>query len=591
MTSRSMSVKSTDDTVDATPLWPRRRWLQHNAFGVALLATPAAIRVGRGRRGPRGSVLSARIAAQGVRIDPAPWQRLVQQAVDAARAAGAQYADARVSRIVIHKYSVSGTVRDGVPKFRSDDEQIGIGVRALVNGYWGFSASTILTSDEVARLARDAVGQATENAKGTPWTVDLGTIPVATGTWTTPHRIDPFSVSIEEKEDFIQYWKQCVLNAGLAMKQRGFPSWLRFVRQERVAATSEGALFTQTLFESGGQFVVATPDDHTSQDAHGLGVAGTGWELFLDAKIPEQASSGQLAHELAQKATINSKPGVIGKYTLVCDGATMARLVEGTLGIATQIDRAMGYEANAAGTSFLDDPLGMLGSYQVTSPLVTVTANRSNPRDLATVKWDDEGVESPASFPLVKNGVLVDFQTTRERAAWLAPYYQKAGKPVRSNGCAASADAHGAPLPLMPNLAMEPSATAIRLEDLIADVPNGILIENGIVGAIDSQLKTGMLDGQMRQIKNGRVGSSLGGSVVLWKSDDIWKKIRAVGGAATEAVVATSAYTNLFSMGGADLQILWSTRAGQPPQVTSHSVRGAAATITDQAIIDPRRKA
>lgn len=555
------------------PLWSRRSWLASQAAVLAAVTVPSRWWDRRTRHAER--------------LDTAPWQALAQQAVDAAHAAGARYADARLTRVVQHEYGVGGS--KGLRFFRDEIEVVGVGVRALVDGYWGFSASAVIAPDEVVRLARDAVEQAQENAEGAPRTVDLGHYPVATGTWATPLRLDPFTIPIDEKEDFILYWKQCADQAGVPLVQDGGTSWLRFSRQERVVATSEGALFTQTLYESGG--LIACGTDEVNTQVHGLEIAGAGWELFLDANIPEQFFSGQITQELARKAAIPGKPSTIGKYTLVCDGATMAALVERTLGVATQLDRALGYEANASGTSFLDDPLAMIGHLQVTSPLVTLMGNRSAPKELATVKWDDEAVE-PQPFTLIKNGLLTDFQTTREQAAWLAPYYQQHNRPVRSNGCAAAEDAHGITLQMLPNLSLEPSPSAIRLEDLVADVKDGILIERGEVGEIDSQARTGLLSGSMREIKNGRLGKTLTGGAVLFTSQDLWKAITAIGGPATQALTgATQAWTNadFFARGG------WARRRqdgkGQPPQLTSHSIRAVAATIPNQPLIDPARKA
>ena len=568
-------------------LWSRRQWITSQTLGLMALA-PRGARAATTRL-PEPTARSARHAE---RIDVTPWEAFAQQAVDAARAAGARYADARLTRLVRHSYGVAGSGRDGgVPPFREDHEVVGVGVRALVDGYWGFSGSAVITQDEVIRLARDAVAQARENARGTPWTVDLGTIPVARGTWATPHRIDPFTVSIEEKKDYILYWKQCAREAGVELVRQGSSSWLKFVRQERVVATSEGALFNQTLYESGGLFLCGISDGQgdykATQPAHGIDVSGAGWELFLDARIPEQLFSGRIARELADQAAIPSKPSTIGKYTLVCDGATMAAIVESTLGMATQLDRSLGYEANAGGTTFLDDPLAMVGHFQVAAPTVTLTANRTTPAQLATVKWDDEGVV-PEPFTLVKDGVLTDFQTTREQAAWLASYYQQHNRPVRSHGCAAAESAHVIPLQHMPNLSLEPSPSPIRIEDLVADVPNGILIENGQVTTSDFQARTGLLVGGMREIKNGRLGRVLVGGAALFNSQELWKSISAVGGPATQGKIGFSPFCVNFMD---DMTEYMKNLKGQPSQATSHTIQAVAATIPNQPVIDPSRKA
>ncbi|HXC24403.1 MAG TPA: TldD/PmbA family protein, partial [Gemmatimonadaceae bacterium] len=561
----------------------RRDWLTRNATAIG--TTMAAVAVVRRFRRPvrpaskiEGIAIGPghpRVATQGGDIDPTLWPTLAQRAVEAAHTAGAEYADARLTRVVRHNFMLEG---NGI--FTHDVETVGVGVRALFNGYWGFAASPFWTSDEVVRLARDAVAQAHEYAKGASRVVDMGSMPGITGTWATPIRIDPFAIPIEEKLDHIIFWKECAHNAGLVFYLDGAASVMHFVRQERVVATSDGSLVTQTVYESGGTFILQLRGSSQSSMiiAHGLDVAGIGWELFLDAKLPDQFP--QLREELLQQRTIGTKPTMVGRYTLVCDGATMASLVGTTLGVATQLDRALGYEANAGGTSFITDPLAMVGQLQLASPLVTVTANRSAPAQLATVQWDDEGV-IPPECTLITDGVLTDFQTTREQAAWLAPYYQQRGHPVRSNGCAAADHALSITMQHMPNLALEPSPSAIRLEDLVADVKDGILLEQGQTSQVDAQARNGMLHGKMRMIQNGRLGNFLTGGAVQFHTQDLFKKIAAIGGASTVMVRNQSPF-----------QIDCTPDSkGQPLQTTGYGLRAAAALITNQPLISPARKA
>lgn len=576
--------------------WTRREWLGRQTMGVALLTTRLGGWSSRGGNSTARGALPARGTPHVVPIDPDPWQALARRAVEAATAAGARYAEARLTRRVIHTYSCSSP-----PLLQADIEFVGVGVRALVGGYWGFSASAVLAPDEVVRLARDAVQQAKDNAEGPPWTVDLGQYPVATGVWSTPIRIDPFTISIEEKEDTIRYWKDCIQRAGLVHVHEGANNRLNFVREERVVATSEGASFTQTCFQSQGDLSITLGGDGNLggliagggvvQLVHGLDWAGAGWELFADAKIPEQLLGGQIRQELETKAAIQYKVALLGKYTLVCDGATMALLTEMGLGVATQLDRALGYEANAGGTSWIDDPLGMVGMTQVASPFVTVTANRSAPRELATVKWDEEGV-TPEDFTLVKDGVLVDFQTTREQATWLAPYYQQHGRPVRSHGCAAAESAHVVPMQHMPNLSLEPSRSAIRLEDLVADVAHGILVEHAHVEEVDAQGRTGLLYGEMREIRDGHLGKGLVNGAILLDTKSIWHELKAVGGSSTQGVFSRSSNSHLSVTPESIFQEIlfkWLSK-GQPPQATGHTVRAAAATIANQPLINPDRR-
>ena len=574
-------------TTYLTRHWRRRDWLTHQVHA-AVAASVLGTRVSPWRRASTrvahdhllvSDERAARVAAQAQRLDPTVVEALAQRAIDAARAAGATYADARLTRIVTHQYRMTST-----EQFELDNETLGVGVRALVNGYWGFAASPYWEPEEVVQLARDAVAQAKDNMLGTPRTVDLGTIPTATGSWATPIQIDPFTITIEEKLDFISDVQREAGLAGLVLSSFGLFSRLRFTRQERVIATSDGALFTQTLYETGGTILVQVNNvlqgGPTAMVAD-IDVIGQGWERLLNAKIPQQFA--QIAQDLMSQRRTGQQPkgAEVGLYTLVCDGATMGALVNRTWGVATQLDRALGYEANASGTSILTNPLAMLGQLQVAGPHVTITANRSAPTQLATVQWDDEGVR-PEPFPIIRDGVLVDFQTTREQAAWLAPYYQRHQRSVQSHGCAAAESGLSITLQHMPNLALEPGGTAVTMQDLVSSVTKGVLIENGTVET-DFQVAGGTVWGTMREITNGRVGRTLTGGAIYFNTLDLWKNITAVGGVSTQVVRSESQY----ALSNTDL----ASYKGQPGQATSHSYSGVAATIVNQPLINPARKA
>jgi TldD protein len=556
--------------------WTRRAWLQattRSALHATVLGsiTPTV----RWRTPPRQHTGASVVGASVACVDPKPLYALAQRAVDAARSRGASYADARLTRVVLHTYGMMG---NGV--FWRDEELLGVGVRVLANGYWGFAASPRWDADDVTRLAVNAVAQAQANALGARRAIELATTPAVTGTWTTPIRVDPFSISIEEKLDHIMYWKACATQAGIPFRQDGMGSNLSFARQECVLATSEGTLIAQTRHETGGVMEVAiqAADGRSSPSmfVHGIDVAGKGWELFLDAN-PE-AQFPKLLDELRRQPAVSTKEAEVGRYTLVCDGATMATILDATLGTATQLDRALGYEANASGTSYLTDPLGMIGTMAVASPLVTITANRSAPAQLATVQWDDEGV-APARATLVTSGILTDFQTTREQATWLAPYYAKAGRPVRSNGHAGAEGALDITLQQMPNLALTPNATDLDTNALLANVRDGIFVTGGSVKC-DFQGRAGVIFGTMREIKSGRLGRFIAGGGISFNALDFWKHVSALGGPSSAGHFQVSQY-------GANVD----DEKGEPAQRTSHSVVAPAATIDNQTVINPWRKA
>jgi TldD protein len=217
---------------------------------------------------------------------------------------------------------------------------------------------------------------------------------------------------------------------------------------------------------------------------------------------------------------------------------------------------------------------------------VNITANRSAPGQLATVKWDDEGVV-PQTATLVKDGILNDFQTTREQASWLAPYYERVGRPVASHGYAASETGLAITLQQAPNLALTPNKSGTSIDDLIASVAKGVLLTEGTASS-DFQARNGLLVGTLRKITNGRLGQQLSGGAFLFNTPELWKQVSSVAGERSLGMAVSSQYPfgSLISLYGYTPNI-----KGQPPQITSHSVTAPAATITGLAMIDPRRKA
>jgi len=509
-------------------------------------------------------------------IDTDVQRDLARRAVEAAVAAGASYAEARLVR------QVGQTVQ---ADRSSEGESHGICVRALAGGAWGFTASPSWTPSEAVALARDAVLQAKDNARWIATPVELAAVPVAKGAWATPCRIDPFTVPIQEKMDFV---RSTFGRPVYRLADRRLQWMMKEVicnRTERVVATSEGADFVQQFYETVTDSVaeadfteyeiVAGVPKYTGRTGQGNvapSLAGVGWETVLDADV---WSMGQRAAELAyERMLIPVKPVQLGRYTLVVDAATMGRLIDVTMGAAADIDRIIGIEANATGTSYLGrDPLALLGQYAFGNAAITVTATRASQvgavTGLPTAKWDDEGVECQP-FTLVQNGVLRDLPTTRAQASMLAPYYAKAGLPVASRGCAMSADAFSPPIVQSPTLVMAPSAHDTTFDDMIRGVPNGLALVGGSVST-DFQLRQLTVTGEFREIVAGRLGAFVANAAVLFDSAQLWKNLTIIGGARSQGA----------SHGA------WSK--GQPAQVFSSCVVAVPGIFRDAAVVDVTR--
>lgn len=511
-------------------------------------------------------------------FDPSPVHALALRAVDAARNAGATYADVRLTRTVEQLF----THRDDSLLIGAveDRESLAVSVRALFNGYWGFVASPYWHKDEVTQLAKDAVAQAKTNALGLPRTGEWVPIPAVTGNWVSPG-IDSFTIPIEQKLDFINAWRLAILETptGGAVVTAPQTAGFYFRRQEKFLASTEGTAISQTVHSVAGQFpfAVASGDwrvrrvvDPISMQAEGLEAQQGGWDALLAADIPGQLPV--LFERGAELLATPHKPVDLGRYHVVFDAPTTSGIVAATIGRATQLDVALGLEANATGTSYLGpEPLEMLGIFKAAAPIVTITANRSTLGGAATTKWDDEGVV-PEEFPLIQDGMLVDYQTTREQAQWLAPWYAKRNRPVRSHGCANAPSALDITMQHTPNLTVNPATAPASFDTLLAGVSKGLAVFNGSIFT-DFQAKNGTGRGMVREIVNGKLGAICDGAGFLFGSVEIWNNVTALGDS-----------TSVRSSGGAGGK-------GQPWQRYYYTVNAVPMAVKNVSIIDIQRQA
>jgi len=544
------------------PSLSRRRFLQSSsavAAGAVLLPASASA---LGRLAP--DIL---VPGSGRFGDP-DRHALATMAIEAARAAGASYADVRLSRTDVEGWS------NPFPTVPAGQEcTLGVGVRVLVNGFWGFLGSATWTPEEVVRLARGAVAQAKANSLGKTRETPLAAMPaVVNGQWTMPVKYDPFTVSYGEKYDFFNHiagvLHRYAPQTGAAMKGD-------FTRKDVVFASSEGSSWSQITYLTQGGMGVGYGDEAGFRkfwpgqaNATQISSAGAGWEYFLENGLLE---SVPMLVEQAEQMREHT-PVDVGRYDLVCSAQALAAIVGTSVGAATELDRAMGYEANAEGTSYLDRPLEMLGTQLVGNKLLNVTAGRSQPGGAATVKWDDEGV-APEDFTLVKDGVLVDYQTTREQVEWIKPYYTSAGRPLRSHGCSVAANASQTPMQHRPNLQMLPAAKEASFDELVAGAGKGVaLLDIGFL-LMDPQQLNGTAVGTVREIKNGKLGRVLDGAALTFRAPEFWKSLDAIGGPSSVRTTGRLMYK------------------GQPVQQTIHSISAVPGRFKNAGIIDFTRKA
>lgn len=495
-------------------------------------------------------------------------KQLTQIALDAARTSGAGYADIRLTHTKWRNYI---ELAGGSRLWTSiDGEMMTVGMRSLVDGYWGFVSGPIWSPDEMVRLGRASANLARTNALGKSRYVAMAPIPiVADGHWTTPVKVDPFDVSREEIYDYFGALSQ----ARSRLSKFGMSGYNNqvFTCTEKAFGSTDGSYLTQRLFQSGmgGLGAWAYDGRYVGNLGEYISPAGLGWEMYRDQPLQEYQRA--LYEELKEDASLPVKPVDVGRYDVVLDASMVAGVVGSSIGAATQLDRALGYEANATGTSYITDPQAMRGTLKIGAPMLTVSANRDAPGGAATVRWDDEGVE-PNTFTLIQDGMLVDFQTTRESAGWMTAWDSTGQKPVRSHGCANAPEGVDAPLAHIPNLQMTPAPGSANIASLTADMDKGILIKRGAI-RMDFQQLNGYGGGATYEIKQGKRIAMLAGAGVLLRTPEFWKSVEAIGGPSSVKRYAQYSFK------------------GEPEQHVSFSVDAVPVRVKGMTIIDKLRKA
>lgn len=483
----------------------RRRFL-HGA-GCAVCAA--------GLHGFVAPVSDARAQAAFERLDAAERDRLADLVLDLAGRAGASHADLRICR---YRWQ-SLMARDGRLDRNLAGIQAGIGVRVLIDGAWGFAGAEIV--DE--RSARRAVALATENAAAMR---RLGATPIVLETlksyrddWVMPLQRDPFAVAEPEKIDLLLAVTTAARGGGASFST----ARLSAVREEKYLANSVGSRIHQTRVRVNPAFTVTAVDSSTGRFATRDSLAApraAGFEYVTGLGLADEAreAAAQAREKLGARRVV---PGV---YDLVLDATNLWLTLHESVGHSTELDRALGWEANYAGTSFVTPD--QRGKLQFGSPLMNVTAERTQDGGLATVAYDDDGIKCADSFPIIEAGVFRNYQMAIGQAQLIGE--------TRSNGCAYADSATAFPIQRMPNISLQPNPQTTSLDDLIGGVDDGILIIGNGSWSIDQQRYNFQFGGQLfYEIRNGRRGQMLADVAYQAQTQSFWNAMDGLGGRST----------------------------------------------------------
>ncbi len=460
-------------------------------------------------------------------IDPAftalPLRALADAALARARALGAEHADFRFERV----RSASWRLRDARPSGSSDSTDLGYAVRVVHGGAWGFASGVDLSMDAAARVAGQAVAMARLSAEvikaaGSDERVELADEPVHEDrTWVSSYEINPFDVPGEEKAALLADWSGRLLRAdGVAHVDAS----LLTVQENKFYADTAGTVTTQQRVRVHPQLTAVAVDAGSGEFDSMRTIApptGRGWEYLTGTGWDWDSEIEEIPSLLAEKMRA---PGVeAGTYDLVVDPSNLWLTIHESIGHATELDRALGYEAAYAGTSFAT--FDQLGKLAYGSSVMNVTGDRTVEHGLATVGYDDEGVAGQ-SWDLVKDGTLVGYQTDRRIA--------KLTGLGRSNGCAYADSPGHVPVQRMANVSLRPEPGGLSTEDLIGGVERGIYVVGDRSWSIDMQRFNFQFTGQrFYRIENGRLAGQLRDVAYQSTTTDFWGSMEKVGGPQT----------------------------------------------------------
>jgi len=393
-------------------------------------------------------------------------------ALDTAIARGASYADVRV----IAQRSRALSTKNGKVGGASDAESIGMNVRVIADGAWGFAASAELGRGAVEATAAKAVEIAKASARVKREDIRLAPEKPIVSEWSTPYKINPFTISVEQNIDLLLRIDSELRSVeGVTLAETN----LNFNREEQWFTSSEGSDIHQTKLSTGaGYAAYAFAGNEIQKRSYPNSFGGQwqnkGYELVEELKLVENAR--RIAEEAVALHKADQCPE--GKFDIILDSSQLGLQIHESVGHPIELDRVLGMEANFAGTSFLT--LEKLRTLRYGSDIVNVVADarQEHGPGLGTFGFDDEGVEAQCT-PIITNGLFTGYLSSRETAHTIGE--NRSGGTLRAEGW------NRLPMIRMTNISLLPGEQALTLEQLIASTDHAILMQTNRSWSIDDK--------------------------------------------------------------------------------------------------------
>ena len=462
-------------------------------------------------------------------VDTAQRRRLAELALAAARTAKASYCDVRIGRYL----NQSVITREHQVGNVTNRESSGVGVRVIVNGAWGFAATHQQTEAAVRAAVEQAAAIARANATIQTRPVQLAPTPsVGEVRWQTPVRRNAMAVPIQDKVELLLALNAAALNAGADY----INSTLFLVNEQKYFASSDGSFIDQDIHRIWLPFTATAIDKASGRFRTRAGLSspmGMGYEFldgdargkvqlpggitaYRDSYDPVEDAIAAARHAREKLKAPSVKPG---KYDLVLDPSNLFLTIHENVGHPLELDRVLGYEANYAGTSFATLDKRDAG-FRWGSDIVTFFADKTQPGSLGAVGYDDEGVKTQR-WDLVRDGILVDYQATRDEAHIL-------GRDA-SHGCSYADSWSSVQFQRMANVSLAPGKQPLSVEDMIKDVENGIWIHGRGSYSIDQQRYNAQFGGQLYyQIKDGKIAGMVEDAAYQIRTPEFWNACTAI---------------------------------------------------------------
>jgi TldD protein len=439
---------------------------------------------------------------------------LADAALNVCDVPGVQYAEVRV----VDDRQRGLATKNGKVGHASDSESLGAGIRVLANGAWGFAATDDLTAQGLQMTAGKAVEIARASAKVKEHDVILAPEKSYVDEWISPHKIDPFTIAVEQNLDLLlKIDAELRAVQGITLAETN----MSFRRYDQWFFNSEGSRIHQVKYTTGAgyaayAFAGTEIQKRSYPNSFGGQYQDKGYELIHELKLVENAR--RIGEEAVALHKAEQCPQ--GVFTIILDSSQLGLQIHESVGHPIELDRVLGMEANFAGTSFLTTE--KLRKLKYGSELVNVVADATEAHGpgLGTFKYDDEGVPAQCT-PIIKNGLFTGYLSSRETAHTIGE--QRSGGTMRADGW------NRLPMIRMTNISILPGEKPLTFEQLVADTDHGIYFQTNRSWSIDDKRYNFQFGTEIGwEIKGGKLGRMLKNPSYSGITTEFWNSLDAI---------------------------------------------------------------